>query len=71
MYNMQNFIVYLLIWFKRKHFQTQNFLWVAKYDLKCMGYVGQFAHRGCAILIDAQVSGQLPGNSIIVSKEVK
>lgn len=33
--------------------------------------MGQFAHRGHAILIGAQVNGQLLGNSVIVSKEVK
>lgn len=33
--------------------------------------MGQFAYRGRAILIGAQVNGQLLGNSVIVSKEVK
>jgi len=37
----------------------------------CERYVGQFAYRGRAILIGAQVNGQLLGNSVIVSKEVK
>lgn len=38
---------------------------------ECERYVGQFAHRGRAILIGAQVNGQLLGNSVIVSKKVK
>lgn len=38
---------------------------------ECERYVGQFPYRGRAILIGAQVNGQLLGNSVIVSKEVK